>query len=272
MRFIYVALATGSAIYLALCGLMYISQRRLTYFPDTTRVAPADKGLDGVAEVTMATPDGEKVLAWWGKAKPGQPTLLYFHGNGGSLATRAERIRKYLGLGRGMFMMTYRSYGGSTGSPSEAANVADAKLAYDTLVKSGVEPKDIIIYGESIGSGVAVQVAAEKPALALVLDAPYTRLVDIAAERYPWVPVRLMMRDQYDSASRLPGLKLPLLVIHGDLDQTVPVAMGRKVLELAGGPKDIVILKGAGHNDHHMFGSFEAVNTWIDKLRGRITP
>jgi uncharacterized protein len=267
MRLLAIALATGVIVYLALCGLMYFSQRRLTYFPDTTRVAPGDKGLDGVTEITMATPDGEKVLAWYGKAKPGQPTLLYFHGNGGSLATRVERIRKHIGLGRGLFMMSYRGYSGSTGEPSEAANVADAKLAYDTLVKSGVAPKDIIIYGESIGSGVAVQVAAEKLALALVLDAPYTRLVDIAAERYPWVPVRLMMRDQYDSASRLAGMKLPLLVIHGDLDQTIPVAMGAKVYELAGGPKDIVILKGAGHNDHHLFGSFEAVNAWIDRLR-----
>ena len=267
MRLGYIATAASAAVYLALCGLMYFAQRRLTYFPDTNRVAPADMGLGSVGEITFATPGGEKILAWYAKAKPGQPTLLYFHGNGGSLASRAERIRKYAALGRGVFMMTYRGYGGSTGEPSEAANIADAKLAYDTLVKAGVAGTDIILYGESLGSGVAVQVAAEKQAAGLVLDAPYTRLVDVAAGRYPWVPVRLLMRDRYDSARYLPDLKLPLLIVHGDQDQTVPVEMGRRVFELAGGPKEIAILKGAGHNDHFKFGSFEAVNDWIDRLR-----
>ena len=272
LRLVYIAVATLIAIYLALAGFLYVSQKRLTYHPDTKRVTPAEAGLDGVREVTLNPPGGDKVLAWYGKAKPGQPTLLYFHGNGGSLATRAERIGKYLARGRGMFMMSYRGYSGSTGVPSEAANVADAKLAYDTLIAGGVGPEDIIIYGESIGSGVAVQVAAAKPAAGLVLDAPYTRLVDIAADRYRWLPVRLMMRDRYESATYLPGLKLPLLVVHGDQDQTVPTAMGRKVYELAGGAKEIAILKGAGHNDHHLFGSFEAVNGWIDRLRagGRV--
>ena len=270
LRLGLIAIATLIAIYLALAGFLYVSQKRLTYHPDTKRVAPPALGLIGVREITLNPPGGDKVLAWYGKAKPGQPTLLYFHGNGGSLATRAERIGKYLALGRGLFMMSYRGYSGSTGEPSEAANVADAKLAYDTLIAEGVGPQDIIIYGESIGSGVAVQVAAEKAAAGLVLDAPYTRLVDVAAERYPWLPVRLMMRDQYDSARYLPSLKLPLLVIHGDQDQTVPAAMGRKVFELAGGPKEIAIIKGAGHNDHHLFGSFEAVNDWIDRLRAGV--
>ncbi len=100
------------------------------------------------------------------RRKPGQPTLLYFHGNGGALELRAERIRKYLDRGRGMFMMSYRGYSGSTGSPSEAANVADAKLAYDALVKEGVSPDDIILYGESLGTGVAIQVAPRRRSLA----------------------------------------------------------------------------------------------------------
>ena len=121
----------------------------------------------------------------WARARPGQPTLLYFHGNAGSLAFRSERIRHYQARGRGVFMMSYRGYSGSTGSPSESANVADALLAYTFLVDAGVAARDIILYGESLGTGVAVQVAAQKPVAGVVLDAPYTsrRLPDGSGTR-----------------------------------------------------------------------------------------
>lgn len=255
------------AVYLALCGVMYFNQRRLTYFPDSRRVAPAELGLSGVSEITLPAPDGETLVAWYAKAKPGEPTLLYFHGNAGSLATRAERVRKYVERGRGILMLAYRGFGGSTGEPSEQANIADAKMSYDYLIKIGLLPEDIILYGESLGSGVAVQTAAARPAGGLILDAPYTSLADVAAERYPWVPVRWLMSDPYRSDRYLSKLKLPILVVHGDQDNTVPVAMGRKVYVLAGGPKELAIIKGAGHSDHYLFGSFDIINGWIDKLR-----
>ena len=123
-------------------------------------------------------------------AAPGQPTLLYFHGNGGALEVRAERIAKYLDRGRGLFMMSYRGYSGSTGSPSEAANVADAKLAYEALIEDGVSPDDIILYGELLGTGVAIEVAAEKKVAGVILDSPFTSIVERAAQLYPWLPVR----------------------------------------------------------------------------------
>ena len=271
MRLAYVFLG-ATAVYLAICGLMYFNQRRLTYFPDSRRVSPAELGLSGVAETTLQTPDGETLVAWYAKAKPGEPTLLYFHGNAGSLVTRVERVRKYVERGRGILILSYRGYGGSTGSPSEISNVADAKLSYDYLIKNGLLPEDIILYGESLGTGVAIQTAAARPAAGLILDAPYTSLADVAAERYAWVPVRWLMSDPYRSDLYLSKLKLPIIVVHGDRDDTVPVEMGRKVYELAGGPKELAIIKGGGHSDHYLFGSFDIINAWIDRLRVASAP
>src|SRR5262249_22237447 len=151
----------------------YFGQRRLMYFPDRARVSPAQAGLANVEERQLRTPDGARIVAWYGKAKPGQPTLLYFHGNGGGLVDRAPRIERFMGEGWGVYMMAYRSYSGSSGSPSETANVADARLAYGALVLEGVPANRIILYGESIGSGVAARVAAERPAQGLVFDAAF---------------------------------------------------------------------------------------------------
>jgi uncharacterized protein len=260
-------LLIACGVYALIGAAMYFGQRKLMYHPDPARTEPSAEGLNSVSERTLETPDGETVIVWYGKAQPGQPTLLYFHGNAGSLASRSERIRKYLARGRGMFMMTYRGYAGSTGAPSEAANVADAKRAYDALLKEGVRPEDIIIYGESIGSGVAVQVAAEKKAAGLILDAPYSSMADLASGQYPWLPVRLLLLDRYESKSFIAFVKCPLLIIHGEKDDIIPVAMGRAMFALASEPKSIVTFPEAGHADHYMFGSYEAINGWIDKVR-----
>ncbi len=255
-----------AALYVIAALAMYFGQRKFLYFPDAARTAPADAGLAGVVEKTISTPDGETLVAWYGKAKPGQPTILYFHGNGGALEVRRERIAKYLARGRGMFMLSYRGYSGSSGLPSEAANVADAKLAYDTLIQEGVAPTDIIIFGESLGTSVAIQVAVGKKAAGLVLDSAFTSIADRASEIYPWLPVRLLLKDRYDSAAVIGDVTVPVFILHGEEDSIVPVAMGRKLFELANAPKEIVTLPGAGHNDHYLFGSFEAINAWIDRL------
>src|SRR5262245_20681540 len=155
LRRIAVGLA---AIYLLIAVGAWAGQRFLVYAPDAEHVDPRSIGLASVEERRLATPDGVTVLAWYARAKPGRPTLLYFHGNGGNLALRADRIRRFMGQGLGVYMMSYRGYSGSSGVPSEKANVADARLAYADLRQLGLEPKDIVIYGESLGTGVAVQV------------------------------------------------------------------------------------------------------------------
>lgn len=261
-------LAAGAALAMGLLALIVpVLQRHLMYFPDTTYFTPAEAGLSGVAERVLETPDGERVIAWYGKAKPGQPTILYFHGNAGSLETRTERIRKYMARGLGVFMMTYRGFGGSSGRPSEAANVADAMLAYTTLTGSGVDPADIIIYGESLGTGVAVQVASEKRAAGLVLDAPYTSMVDLAALHHPLIPGRWFMTDRYETRQHIGKITAPLLVLHGEKDRIVPIEMGREIFTRAPEPKTLETFPDAGHDDHYKFGSYDALYAWIAALR-----
>ncbi len=256
----------GLLLYLVIAAGMYLFQRNLMYFADAKRTAPADAGLVDVSERLLKTPDGETIVAWYGKAKPGQPTILYFHGNGGALEVRRERIAKYLNRGRGMFIMAYRGYSGSTGTPSETANVADAKLAYDTLVADGIRPDNIIIYGESLGTSVATQVAAEKSARGLILDSAFTSMVERASQLYWWLPVGALLKDRYMSRDFIGDVHMPVFVLHGEADEVVPVAMGREMFALANEPKEIVTLPGAGHGDHYKFGSFEAINAWIDRL------
>lgn len=270
MQLLFKLLIYLGLIFMVVVLAAWFFQRRLIYFPDPTRVAPAAIGLTDVSEVELKRPDGVKIIAWHGKAGPGQPTLLYFHGNGANLAARAERIAAYRAAGRGIFMMSYRSYGGSTGKPSETANVADAIAAYDHLVGTGVAAGDILLYGESLGSGVAVQVAVERTVGGIILDAPFTSLADVGAEVYPYLPVRLAIADRYDSLSRIKQLKVSLLIVHGDRDEVVPFRMGQRLFEAANEPKTFAPIRGAGHSDHYQFGALEAINGWIDKVRAAL--
>lgn len=241
-------------------------QRHLMYFPDPVHTPPDVFGLSGVEEVSFETPDGARVLSWWAPAKRGQRTILYFHGNAGTLATRGERVRKYQAEGYGIFMMTYRGYGGSTGAPSERANVQDAKQAYDLLGEKGIAPQNIVVYGESLGSGVATQVAAAREVAGLILDAPYTTMVDVAHEHYPYLPARWFMTDRYLTTKFIGKINAPLLIVHGEDDAVIPVKMGRALYDMANGPKELATFPGAGHADHHAFGSYEKIWNWLARL------
>ncbi len=262
-----IVLTLGLLYALLLLGA-WLLQRQLMYFPDTVRTPPELFGLRDVEEVTFKTPGGETIVSWWTKAQPGKPTLLYFHGNAGALVTRGERVRKYQDKGFGLFMMTYRGFGGSTGRPSERANVRDANQAYDVLINAGVSPSDIVLYGESLGSGIATQVAAAKECAGVILDAPYTSMTDVAALHYPYLPARWLMTDRYLTKTYIARINAPLLIVHGEEDEVIPVAMGRALFEIAKEPKQIAIFKGAGHADHNAFGSYDVIWQWLERLPG----
>ncbi len=230
VKFFIGALLCGAAIYFAIALALFIFQRRLLYRPDTAYHTPAEAGLEGVREVVLTTPDGVRLIAWQSQPAAGQPILLYFHGNGGGLADRTERIKRFAREGIGVFMPSYRGYPGSGGSPSEAALVADAQLAYDHLIGEGVSPRSIVVYGESLGTGVAVQLAATRQVAAVILDAPYTSIADIAEGLYPFIPVRLFLKDTFASIAHIRQIRAPLLVLHGARDGTIPVAFRRSAV------------------------------------------
>jgi uncharacterized protein len=264
-------LAGVVGVYLLVALVMYMGQRRLMYFPDTARTRPAEAGLPNVNERVLNTPDGARLVVWYGKAKPGQPTLLYFHGNGGGLAERADRFRRFMSQGWGVYMMAYRGYAGSTGYPTEANNVADARLAYGALVQEGVPADSIILYGESLGTHLATRVAAERASIGLILEAPYTSVLDIALTDYPFLPVRLLLSDRYETDKVLPQVKVPLLIIHGKEDGVIPVSMAQKLAKLANEPKKLVIFPEGDHSDLYVDGNnaLPVVRDWIRGLARR---
>jgi uncharacterized protein len=234
------------AVYLGIVALVFFGQRGLQYFPDTTRRTPAEVGAVGFTAVDLKEGTSESLVAWYKPAPANRPTILYFHGNGGSVSTRANKITAY-GKDFGLFATDYRGYGGNSGTPSEHGIIADAFLAYDWLIAQGVKANDILLLGESLGTGVAVQVAAVKPARAMALEAPYANIVDIGAERYWFLPVRLLMQDQFKSSLYIGKYRSPLFIIHGTADRVVPFRHGRKLFELANEPKQFIEVEGAGH-------------------------
>jgi len=258
----------------ALCGclllllVVYFGQRKLIYFPDRSRVLPGQLGLPGVEERVLKTPDGERLIAWYGKARPGEPTLLYFHGNGGGLRERAERIRQFTGEGWGVYLMAYRGYAGSSGTPSEAANVADARLAYGALLLEGVAPETVIAYGESLGTNVATRIAVERKVGGLILEAPYTSIAKLGGQIYPLLPVGLLLIDRYETDKVIAQVNVPILILHGQRDRTVPVSMGREIASLARAPTQLAVLANAGHSN--LFGddndALAVVREWLRTL------
>jgi uncharacterized protein len=263
---VLILLSLAIAGYVALAIAITVFQRRLIYMPDPRRTTPQDAGFDGVEVAHVATADGERLVVWYAPAPPGQPTVVYFHGNAGWIELRNERLAALRNLRFGVVMMSYRGYGGSTGAPSESANVADAKRVYDWVRGRGVEAGDIVLFGESLGTGVATQLAGAKLCAGLVLDSPYTSMADLAQGSYPWLPVRRLLFDHYETVRHIKRVTVPVLVLHGEADELVPAAMGRAVHAAAVAPKRLVTYPGAAHLDHLPLGSMQAVTRFVHKL------
>jgi uncharacterized protein len=229
-------------------ALLYVTQRSMQYHPETFRVPPAAAGFPEAAEVVLDTADGERIIVWHVPARGEQPIVLYFHGNGGSLRGRVERFRELTADGTGLVALSYRGYGGSSGSPSEAGFIADANAAYAFAVARDPAQR-IVAWGESLGSGVAVALAADKPVGHVVLETPFTSAADVGAELYWFAPVRLLMKDQFRSDLRIGKVTAPVLVLHGDRDGVVPFAFGERLYAMINAPKQFVRFPGLGHND-----------------------
>jgi fermentation-respiration switch protein FrsA (DUF1100 family) len=237
-----------AVFYVGFVALLYVAQRAMQYFPDRSRVAPAAAELPEAEEVVLDTADGERVIAWHVPPRGEKPVFLYFHGNGASLRWRVDRFRALIADGSGLVALSYRGYGGSSGRPTEAGLVDDALAAY-AFTRARYEPARIALWGESLGSGVAVALAAERPVGHVVLEAPFTSAADVGARHYWFVPVRLLMKDQFRSDLRIGKVKAPVLVLHGDRDRVVPIALGERLYDLVNPPKRFVRFPGAGHED-----------------------
>jgi len=249
-------------LYIGLAAILYVTQRSLMYFPETIHTTPAQAGLPEAAEVVLTASDGVRIIAWHVAPRDGKPVIVYFHGNGGALRYRVERFRKIIADGIGLVALEYRGYGGSSGSPSEAGLIADAEAAYGFAV-ARYQPQQLVLWGESLGGGLAVAVAAKKPVGRVILEAPFTSAAAVAAEHYWFMPVSLLMKDQFRSDERIAKITAPVLILHGWHDQIVPYAMGERLFDLTKARKHIVRFLDGHHEDLDQNGALHAVGRFL---------
>jgi len=242
---------------------LYLLQRWFLFpIPPTGRVTPAAAGFPEAEEHLLTTADGEKVIAWHVPARSGHPVVLYFHGNGDYLAGFFGRFHELIADGAGVVALSYRGYAGSSGRPSEPGLLRDAAAAY-AFAAARYSADRIVVWGFSLGTGVAVALAAEQPVGRLILQAPYTSIADVAAAAFPIFPVRLVIKDPFHSDERIARVRAPLLVMHGARDATIPIAFGEHLFALANEPKQFVRFEAGGHNDLDNSGAIETAQRFI---------
>jgi hypothetical protein len=269
-----VVVAATAALYSATTFALWALQRELLYHPDSRASVPPSfyPMLAGVEELRLNTADGIELVAWHAPAPAGRPTVVLFHGNASSLRGERYRLKYFMDASMGALMVAYRGYSGNPGSPTEAGLYADARAALDWLDVRGVPRESIALYGQSLGSGVATKMAAERDFGALVLEAPYTSTVDVAARRFPVIPVRWLMADRFDSLARIAEIDEPLLIMHGDADYVIPQSQARRLFAAANQPKQAFWPSGVGHDDLFDSGGFKTARDFIERHVATRTP
>ncbi|HTK85234.1 MAG TPA: alpha/beta fold hydrolase [Patescibacteria group bacterium] len=256
-------------LYFGLLAFLYFYQRHMMYVPNVSRPEPAAYGCSDMAVVNVTTADGLTLYGWYkAPAKPDKPLLLMFHGNAGNIGTRNYKARFWLDHGYGVLMAEYRGYGGNAGNPTEQGLYQDGRAFLKWLFAQGFVPSQIVLKGESLGTGVATQMATENPNVrALVLESPFRSTSSVAKRRYFFVPVELLMKDRYENLSKIKTIKAPLLIVHGLLDTVVPYEEGKALFDAANEPKKLATIPDAGHNDLYMHGAGSEILEFLEGLK-----
>jgi hypothetical protein len=245
-------------------------EKRLIYFPfRRLEVTPRDLGLR-FEEARLVAEDGTALHGWFLPVEGSRHTVLVCHGNAGNISHRLDRaLLMHAKLKTDVFLFDYRGYGLSEGAPDEQGTYRDARAALRYLITGrGIDRANLIVFGESLGAAVALQLALEEPARALVLEAPFTSIGDMARSAFPFLPLGRLLRTRYDNLAKVGGLRMPLLILHGDRDNTVPFAQGRRLFEAAPEPKQFFAIPGASHNDTYVVGGDEYWQAWREFLDG----
>ena len=262
LKWLLIVVSVG---YVGGLAALFLLQRSVLFpIPQVFRVAPAAAQAE---EHVLTTADGEKVIVWHVPAEPGHPVILYFHGNGDFLAGFFGRFREFIADGTGIVALSYRGYAGSSGRPSEQGLLQDAAAAY-AFTTARYSADKIVVWGFSLGTGVAVALAAEQPVGRLILEAPYTSIADVAASAFPIFPVRLVLKDSFHSDQRIARVRAPLLMMHGARDPTIPITFGERLFALANEPKKFVRFEHGGHNDLDDFGASATARQFIGAPTG----
>ena len=263
-----VVLAVLALAYLGAAAYMGINQRSFLFRVDATPAPAAASGLPQAEDVVLTEPSGETLAGWLVRPQRADaPVIIYFHGNAGTLMRRVERFRLLTQGGAGLIAFHYRGYGGSTGTPGEGALTADAwRIFHDAVQRfSG---RKLVLYGESLGSGVATQLATKVQAEALILDSPFLSILDRASKSYPWLPVSWLLNHPFRSDLAMPQVRMPLLVLHGARDRVVPISEGEHLFALAREPKVFVRFDDAGHVAAFRHGGTEHIRRFLKERAG----
>jgi fermentation-respiration switch protein FrsA (DUF1100 family) len=257
--------------WLVLVGVMYAGQRSMMYFPDPSEPHPHDHDLPQMESIRIAVDDKVEILAWWhAPADNTHPVLVYFHGNAGHIGERDYKVRDMVEAGYGVLLATYRYNAGGGGKGSERALLADARRAIEFVKGHGIAEQRIVLYGESLGSGVAVAMATEHDVAGLILESPYSSIADVAHSRYWFALAKWLLRDRFDSVARIGKVRAPILLLHGHADRTIPIRFAEKLYDAAPEPKEAHFFPDGGHVDLFDHGADRLVMDFMDRCAVRI--
>lgn len=262
MVFLVIACLVTIAVCAAIACAVRLLQRRLIFHPDDRRPTPNL----GIARLRVVPADAQNRLAavaWFVPASHGLPTVTFLHGNAGNIGDREDRMAAFAQAGIGVLMVEYPGYGSEPGVPSEKSLLDAGRRALDFLDKEGVPYRRVVLYGESIGTGIATRLATEREVGGLILESPYTSILDVARQMMPWLPVRLLLSQRFEQLSLISRVHAPLLVLQGGRDRIVPPAMGQTVFSAANHPRRLWTAPEAGHNDLVAFGAITEAIAFI---------
>ena len=256
-------LAAGGVLllFVLLVGTLVLRQERLMFYP-TRRLAasPASFGLDAT-ELSVVAEDGVRLHGWWIRGA-GRRVLLYFHGNAGNAADRLERARAlHDRFGLDIFLVDWRGYGRSEGSPSEEGLQRDGRAVYRTAIEAGFHPDQIVLFGESLGGAVAIELGAKWACAGVVLETPFLSARALARVHYPWVPLSLV-QDRWNNEARVADIPVPKLFLLAERDEVAPASQGRRLFETARGVRELLVVPGAHHNDVWIVGGDVYWKAW----------
>lgn len=237
--------------YVVILLLFFFSQRKLIYFPDQLTSDSIPAHLIHMSEMTLDTEDGLHLMAWYKSSHIHQPTIVYFHGNAGNITHRAFTVKPFLDEGLGVLLVTYRGYSNNPGHPNEEGLYKDGRAAIRFLLQQHIPLSCIVLYGESIGSAVAIQMATEFNVGGIILQSPFTSLAEIGQFHYPFFPVRWLVKDKFDSLAKAKLIKSPTFLLYGLRDDIVPPQYSLKLFDAILALKKKISLINIGHNDSY---------------------
>jgi fermentation-respiration switch protein FrsA (DUF1100 family) len=259
-------LALAAALYLAALAGLYLDQRRLIFHPYPTYAPPSATNIGrGMREFPVHTEDGLDLKGWYRPAFAGRRTIVFFHGNSDGILTSVPVAAPYINRGYGFLIVEYRGFSREPGEPSEQGLYRDARAYLHALEASGIPDSRIILYGHSLGTGVATQMATEFPVAGLALLAPFLSVADMAQLRYPLFPARWLTTERFESFRAITRVHCPVLIGHGLVDSVIPTSQGRALYALANPPKTLALYPELGHMN--AFGAFATtLLSWLDRL------